>query len=235
MLFLLDSADVAAVARAAALHPLAGLTTNPTLLARARRPLAPLLADLRTAVGPDLPIHAQVVGADVATMCVEAERLRDRLGAAFHPKVPVTPQGLAAIRALAARGFAPTATAVFTPLQALLAARAGAAFVAPYVARIDASGGDGPATVGEIARLFAIHAIETRILAASFKSVRQILAVALAGAHSATLPPDLLDAALAHPSTDTGVAGFLADWADAYGRDTTVADLLPDDRRLDPR
>ncbi|TBW33438.1 transaldolase [Siculibacillus lacustris] len=229
MLLLLDTADVRAIARAIDLFPIAGVTTNPTLIARERRPLGPLLDEIRAILGAGAMLHAQVVAPDAETMVTEAERLRDRLGAGFHPKVPVTAQGLKAIRRLADAGFAPTATAVVTPLQALIAARAGAAFVAPYVNRVDAIGGDGVRVVADIVRLFDTHHLPTRLLTASFKSAQQVLGVALAGAHTATLAPDLLDTLLAHPLTDAGVEGFLADWAGAYGPATTVLDLLPGD------
>jgi fructose-6-phosphate aldolase 2 len=115
---------------------------------------------------------------------------------------------------------------VVAPLQALAAARAGAEFVAPYVNRLDAAGGDGVGVVGEIARLLALHALPTRILAASFKTAQQIRAVALAGAHAATIAPDLFEPMIHHPLTDQGLRGFAEDWAAVYGAGRTVLDAL---------
>lgn len=226
MLYLLDTADVVAIARCVDLYPVAGVTTNPTLIAREKRPLAELLRDIRAVIGEDLMFHVQVVGSDAETMVEEAERLRDLIGAGFHPKVPVTAQGIKAIRRLAGLGFAPTATAIVSPTQALMAAVAGAAFTAPYVNRLDNICGDGIRVVSDIAHLYEVHGLPTRLLTASFKNVQQVHEVAMAGAHSATLPPDILELLLSHPLTDSGIAGFMSDWAEAYGVGRTVLDLL---------
>lgn len=226
MLYLLDSADTRAIAEAFDLWPLAGVTTNPSLIAREKRPLRDLLLDIRRLIGPGTMFHVQVLGGEAGIMVEEAQRLRDLLGDGFHPKVPVTPQGLKAIRLLAGLGFEPTATAIVSPSQALLAARAGAAFTAPYVNRLDMINGDGVGVVGEIARLFALHGLPTKILAASFKSVQQVHGVAAAGAHTVTLAPDLIAPLLSHPLTESGIAGFLADWAGCYGAGRTVLDAL---------
>jgi len=227
MLYLLDTADVRAIARCVDLFPLAGVTTNPTLIARAKRPLLSILTEIRAIIGERAMLHAQVMGADAETMAAEAARLCDRFGPNLYPKIPITPQGLKAIRQLAAAGFSVTATAIATPQQALLAARAGAAFTAPYVNRIDNASGDGPGVVAQMVRLFSTFGLPTRVLAASFKNVQQVHAVAMAGAHAATMSPDLLEQVLAHPLTDSGVAGFNHDWAAAFGSGTTVLDLIP--------
>lgn len=227
MLYLLDTADVRAIARCTDIFPLAGVTTNPTLVARAKRPLLDLLTEIRSIIGEHAMLHAQVMGADAETMVAEAARLCDRFGPNLYPKIPVTPQGLRAIRMLAASGIAVTATAIAAPQQALLAARAGAAFTAPYVNRIDNVSGDGPGVVSQMVHLFSHFGLPTRVLAASFKNVQQVHAVAMAGAHSATMSPDLLEAVLSHPLTDSGVAGFNQDWAAAFGQGTTLLDLIP--------
>lgn len=227
MLYLLDTADVRAIARCTDIFPLAGVTTNPTLIARAKRPLLDLLTEIRSIIGEHAMLHAQVMGTDAETMAAEAARLCDRFGPNLYPKIPVTPQGLRAIRMLAASGIAVTATAIAAPQQALLAARAGAAFTAPYVNRIDNVSGDGPGVVSQMVHLFSHFGLPTRVLAASFKNVQQVHAVAMAGAHSATMSPDLLEAVLSHPLTDSGVAGFNQDWAAAFGQGTTLLDLIP--------
>jgi len=205
----------------------AGVTTNPTLIAQVRRPFLDILTDIRQVIGEELMLHVQMTGSDAATKVAEANRLRDRLGSGILPKVPVTPQGLKAIRLLAASGFSVTATAIGTPQQALLAARAGAAFTAPYVNRLDNICGDGVGVVASMVRLFAAHGLPAKVLAASFKNVQQVLDVALAGAHSVTLAPELLDLVIRHPLTDSGLAGFVADWSAAYGAGTTLLDLIP--------
>jgi len=142
MLFLLDTANVKEIARCFDLFPVAGVTTNPTLIAQEKRPFYNILTDIRAVIGEASMLHVQVVGSDAETMVAEAHQLRDRFGADIFPKIPVTPQGLKAIRILAASGFHVTATAIGAPLQALLAARAGASFTAPYVNRLDNIGRD---------------------------------------------------------------------------------------------
>ena len=227
MLYLLDTADVREIARCLDLYPLAGVTTNPSIIAEARRPFMDILTDIRKVIGEQLMFHVQVAGSDAETMVAEAHRLRDRFGAGIQPKLPVSPQGLKAIRLLAASGFSVTATAVGTPQQALLAARAGAAFTAPYVNRLDNIYGDGIGVVSTMVRLFLAHGLSTRVLAASFKNVQQVQDVALAGAQAVTLAPDLLDMVARHPLTDSGIEGFMADWNGAYGKGTTLLDLVP--------
>ncbi len=229
MLLFLDSADVKAIESRFDVYPLSGVTTNPSLIAREHRPLRKLLLDIRRVIGEGTMLHAQVLSDEATTMVEEALRLRDLLGEGFHPKVPVTPQGIKAIRRLAALGFQPTATAVVSPMQALIAARAGAAFAAPYVNRLDEICGNGSLVVEEIVHLFDVHRLPTMVLAASFKTVQQVLAVAMAGAQSATIAPGVVDLLLSHPLTDSGVAGFLSDWEDSYSSGNTVIDVLSED------
>jgi transaldolase len=122
-------------------------------------------------------------------------------------------------------GFSVTATAIATPLQAPLAAKTGDAYTAPYVNRIDNIGGNGVGVVANIVRLFTAGGLSTKVLTASFKNVQQVQDVALAGAHPATMAPDLLDLVVKHPLTDSGVAGFDVDWASAFGADVTTLEL----------
>ncbi|MCM5558063.1 transaldolase family protein [Pleomorphomonas sp. JP5] len=226
MIYFLDTADAAAIARLADLYPIAGVTTNPTLIAREKRPFTDIIKDIRAVIGDGAMLHVQVTARDADTMVAEARKLADFVGTGFHPKVPVTAEGLKAIRRLSGLGFRVTATAIVTAQQALMAAVAGATFTAPYVNRLDMIGGDGVKVVADIAHLFRIHALPTRLLTASFKNVQQVHDVTMAGAHSATLPPDILEALIRHPLTDSGIAGFAADWADAYGEGRTTLDLI---------
>lgn len=222
MLFFLDTANVSEIARCFKLFPVSGVSTNPTLIAKEKRPFYETLAAIRDVIGEDTILHAQVLGADADTMVEEAHQLRHRFGPSLYPKVPVTPQGYKAIGILAASGFSVTATAIATPLQALLAARAGATYVAPYVNRIDNIGGDGVGVVAQIVRLISTHGLATKLLTASFKNVQQVQDVALAGAYAATMAPELLDLVVKHPLTDSGVAVFCEDWAAAFGSGATT-------------
>ena len=226
MIYFLDTADAAAIARLSDLYPIAGVTTNPTLIARERRPFPDIIRDIRAVIGDGAMLHVQVTGRDADIMVTEAKKLADLVGAGFHPKVPVTAEGIKAIRRLSGLGFRVTATAIVTAQQALMAAVAGAAFTAPYVNRLDMIGGDGVKVVADIVHLFRVHALPTRLLTASFKNVQQVHDIAMAGAHSATLPPDILEALVRHPLTDSGIAGFAADWSAAYGEGRTTLDLI---------
>ena len=151
-------------------------------------------------------------------MCREAAFYAEKLGGKFSVKIPATREGLRATRICTADGIPVTVTAVFTPQQALLAARSGAAFVAPYV-------GDGIALVAETHTLFTQFGLTTRILAASFRNAAQVNRVALAGADYITLPPAFYDTLIEHPLTTGAVAGFTKDWQGVYG-DTPLTELL---------
>ena len=222
MLYLLDTADLAAIERCVDLYPLAGVTTNPSIIAKERKPWREVLTSIRKITGDKLMLHAQVMSAKAETMIEEAKILRDLVGANLYVKVPVTPQGMKAIRALVADGYAVTATAVLTPQQALMAAVAGASFTAPYVNRIDNICGGGVRTTAEIVSLFETHGLSAKVLAASFKNVQQVHEVALAGAQSVTVGPDVFERLLDHPLTDSGVAQFVADWESVYGPNATL-------------
>lgn len=225
MFYLLDTANLQAITRLIDLYPVAGVTTNPTLVAREGRPLRELLTGLRQAIGEQRQLHVQVVHPDAAGMVAEAGLLRELVGGQFYAKVPVTPQGLKAIRLIHAGGIPVTATAVFTVQQAVLAARAGASFVAPYVNRLDQIQSSGTDLVARIVRTFQVHGIETKVLAASFKNCEQVERCCEAGAHEVTVSPEILEQLLSHPLTVTAASSFAADWHAAYdGR--SIAELL---------
>jgi fructose-6-phosphate aldolase 1 len=211
----LDTTDVNAVRRLSRFLPVAGVTTNPTLVARGGFGLAETLSALRQAVGPDRRLFAQVLSESTADILAEADRLRcldDRLVV----KIPVTAEGLAAIAALRERGIPTLGTVVHAPMPGLLAALAGAAYVAPYVGRIDGQGGDGLQCVRDLQALLARHAPQTRCLAASLKSVRQVVDCLLAGCDSLTLPVDLADQLVTSPAVDAALAQFRNDWQRAF-------------------
>jgi TalC/MipB family fructose-6-phosphate aldolase len=216
--FLLDTADVEAIREACDVFPVAGVTTNPSNIAREPAPLRKLIAAIREILGPERSLHVQVVAPDADGMLAEARLLADLVGPGFCCKVPVTRDGLAAIGRIVAAGMTATATSVSSVGQALLAARAGAAYLIPYVNRTDVAEGPGAgaALVGEIVSTFRLHAIETRLIAASVKTVEQVHACARAGAWAVTLPVDVLEATLRHPLTDAAVAAFARDWEAAY-------------------
>lgn len=217
MFYLIDSANPSDIADICRDLPIGGVTTNPSLIAREKRDFFELLNEIVPLLPPHAPLHVQVAGESREAMIREARALQKRVKGELAVKIPVTREGFAAMRFLSGCGFRITATAVFTPLQALAAAECGADFVAPYFNRIENTGGDGRALIAQIVRLFELHTCKTRILAASFRNVRQVQEAALGGAHLVTLPPDILRATLTHPLTDQGVATFSREWKGLYG------------------
>lgn len=217
MLYLLDTADVSAIRHCNEFYPLAGVTTNPTIISRENRPFWELVSQIRNIIGPDKMLHVQTTAKTAEKMVEEAKLLQEKLGGDFYIKIPICEEGLKATMLLKRMGIGVTMTAIFTPAQALLAAKAGAGFVAPYVNRLDNIGGDGAQVVADIVEEFAVHGLETRVLAASFKNAQQVHNCALAGCHSVTVTADILKALISHPMTDSAVAQFDADWHRAYG------------------
>ncbi|AIR02133.1 fructose-6-phosphate aldolase [Pluralibacter gergoviae] len=213
----LDTSDVAAVRRLARIFPLAGVTTNPSIVAAGGRPLDALLPALRDALGGQGRLFAQVLANDADEMVAEAKRLRGMV-TDIVVKVPVTAQGLAAIKMLKQEGIPTLGTAVYGAAQGLMAALAGADYVAPYVNRIDAQGGSGIRSVEELQQLLALHAPQAKVLAASFKTPRQALDCLLAGCQAITLPLDVAQQMIASPAVDAAVEKFAVEWEGAFGR-----------------
>ena len=224
MEYYIDSANAAVIAELCRYFPVAGVTTNPTIIAREKGNFRRILTDVRSACG-SLLLHAQVTAETAEGMLQDAHLLHDLLGDPLAIKIPVTREGLRAIPRLKEEGFTVTATAIFSATQAMLAAEAGADYAAPYINRFDTVCGDGVRLVGDIALLYAQNGYSTKILAASFKNAQQIAEVMAAGAHSVTLAPELFDMMLKHPMTDLAMEAFRRDWAGVYG-DAAVGDLL---------
>lgn len=208
MQLFLDSAELAQIRDIARWGVIEGVTTNPTLIARGTLGLQEAISAICEVV--DGPISAEVAEADAEHMVAEGLAL-----AALHPnvvvKVPLTPDGLGCVRALSQRGIRTNVTLCFSAAQGLLAARAGATYVSPFVGRLDDVGQDGMALVRELAQIFRLHALSCRVLAASIRSPRDVTLAALAGAHVATVPYGVFVKLVQHPLTDAGLAQFTAD------------------------
>lgn len=192
---------------------LAGVTTNPSLVAREKRDYKQVLEEICQVV--DGPISAEVIALDYDGMIVEAKAL-----AAIHPnvviKIPICEAGLQAICSLKGMGIACNATLVFSPAQALLAARAGAAYVSPFVGRMDDIANDGLTLLHEILLIFDQYALETEVIAASIRHPMHVVESAKIGAHIATVPYTVIKQMLKHPLTDAGIEKFLQDWKQAF-------------------
>jgi transaldolase len=209
MKLFIDSADVNEVREASDWGLVDGVTTNPSLLAKTGRPYAVVLRELCQVAGG--PVSAEVVARDAPVMVEEGQKL-----AALDPKIvvkcPLTLEGLKATRVLCARGIHVNVTLIFSPLQALAAAKCGAAYVSPFIGRLDDIGQDGFAVVDQILRIFRNYDFSTEVLVASVRSSSHLLRAAEAGAHVATLPFSVIKQILKHPLTDIGLENFLADW-----------------------
>lgn len=212
MKFFLDSANLNDVREAASLGVLAGVTTNPSLIAKEKQNIKKVIREI-TEICPG-PVSAEVVSTTHAEMVEEARDLA-RIAPNVVIKVPMNAEGLKTVRSLTDEGLKTNVTLIFSINQALLAARAGATFVSPFVGRLDDIGYDGIQLVKEIADVFAIHGIETEIIAASIRHGMHVTQAAQAGAHIATVPLKVLTGVMAHPLTDAGIKRFLEDWQNA--------------------
>jgi transaldolase len=210
MKFFVDTADVAEIKELAATGLLDGVTTNPSLVAKAKRDFKEVIAEICEVVAG--PVSAEVAATDLDGMLKEGRALAE-IAMNVTVKVPLTWDGLKACRALTAEGTMVNVTLCFSANQALLAAKAGATFVSPFVGRLDDAGQDGMELVREIRAIYDNYAeLSTQILAASIRHVAHVQQAAMIGADVATLPPAVLRALVHHPLTDKGLDLFLADW-----------------------
>ena len=224
MLYMLDTADLSAIRHCNEFYPLAGVTTNPSIIAKEKTEFWPLLEEIRAIIGKEKMLHVQVTAKRAEDIVAEAKLLKERLGGAFYAKIPISEEGLKATMMLNKIGIKVTMTAIFSPAQAMLAAEAGASFVAPYVNRLDNIIADGTNVVHEIVEEFKLHGLSTKVLAASFKNAEQVHKCALGGCHSVTVSADIIKALITLPMTDGAIAGFERDWKAVYG-EKTIADF----------
>lgn len=215
MKLFIDSANVDEIREIAAWGVLAGVTTNPSLAAKEKRDFTEMLAEICAIVDGD--VSAEVVATDTAGMLAEAEPLI-AVSDKVTIKLPLTPDGLGACRALSDRGVRTNVTLCFSPTQAILAAAAGATYVSPFVGRLDDVANDGIALLEDICAVFATHGYSTQVLAASLRHPQHVVQAALAGADVATLPAKVFHQMVRHPLTDRGLEQFLADWAGYAGQ-----------------
>ncbi|WP_371376522.1 fructose-6-phosphate aldolase [Sporomusa aerivorans] len=212
MKFFLDTANIGEIKEILPMGVVAGITTNPSLIAKEKQDIMAVIKEIAALTTGS--VSAEVISTRFEEMLPEARQLA-KLGENVVIKVPVTIDGLKAVHALAAEGIKTNVTLIFSANQALLAARAGAAYVSPFVGRLDDVSQDGIALIKETADIFAIHGIETEIIAASIRHPLHVTQAALAGAHIATVPAKVLSSLLNHPLTDAGIKRFLEDWQKA--------------------
>ncbi len=211
MKFFVDTADTAEIKALAASGLVDGVTTNPSLIAKSGRNILEVVAEI-CAIVPG-PVSAEVAATEYEGMMREAAVLR-KIASNVCVKLPLTPDGLRACKTLNGEGVMTNVTLCFSAAQALLAAKAGATFISPFVGRLDDIGQDGMELIADIVTIYDNYPnFETEVLVASVRHPIHIVEAAKLGAHVATLPPNVLRMLYAHPLTDKGLAGFLKDWA----------------------
>lgn len=216
MKFFIDTADLADIAEIKSLGMCDGVTTNPSLLAAAgRRDTDALLREICELV--EGPVSGEVVATDAAGMIREGERLAT-LSEHLVVKIPTTYDGLKAIAALSGQGIPVNATLVFSPSQALLVAKAGAAYCSPFVGRLDDISQDGMDLIEQVVTIYTNYGLGTEVLVASVRHPNHVVQAALMGADVATIPPKVIKQLVHHPLTDKGLAAFLADWDRLQGK-----------------
>lgn len=217
MIYLADTANCNELKDLINYYPIAGVTTNPSLLAHEGKPLSKIMPEILGCIGNRM-IHIQTISEDAQDILKEAKLYQKVFGMGnnFYAKIPVTREGYRAIHMVKDAGINVTATAIFTQQQAMMAANAGADFVAPYVNRLDNIVSHGIEVVSDIVRGIKMYNLHTKVLAASFKNVDQVYRVSLTGCHSITLSYEIFLALTSHPMTDRGVLDFEKDGSQFY-------------------
>ncbi len=209
MKFFIDTANLDEIKEALKLGLLDGVTTNPSLFAKAGKPFETLAKEICEVVPG--PVSLEVIATNAEEMIAEGRALR-RFGKNVVVKIPLTTEGLKAVKALSSEGTPINVTLIFQPIQALLAAKAGATYVSPFVGRLDDIGVDGMKMVGDIVTIFNHYKFKTEVLVASVRHPIHLLEAARMGAHVATIPLKVIQMLTKHPLTDSGLQTFLEDW-----------------------
>lgn len=214
MKFFLDSANISEIKESVALGLIDGITTNPSLVAKEKKDFRKLIEEICQLV--DGPISAEVVATDEAGMIEEGRSLA-KIHKNVVVKVPMTANGLKATRRFSKEGIRVNVTLIFSPAQALLAAKAGATYVSPFIGRLDDVGQVGMDLIDQIVTIFSNYNFKTEVLVASIRNPIHVIEAAQIGAHVATMPFAVIQQLLKHPLTDIGLAKFLADWEKTKG------------------
>jgi len=210
MKFFIDTADIAEIRDLAATGLVDGVTTNPSLIAKSGRKFLDVVAEICSVVSG--PVSAEVTATDFPTMLKEGRKLA-KIAANVAVKVPLTVDGLKTCKALSDEGTMVNVTLCFSAAQALIAAKAGASFISPFVGRLDDIGQDGMELIGDIVGIYDQYPLlQTEVLVASIRHPMHVVDAAKLGAHVATIPPKVLRQLYDHPLTDKGLAGFMEDW-----------------------
>jgi transaldolase len=206
----IDTANVEEIKKANDMGVICGVTTNPSLIAKEGRDFIEVVTEITNIV--DGPISAEVISLEAHKMVEEARELA-KIHKNIVIKIPMTAEGLKAVKTLANEGIKTNVTLIFSAAQALLAARAGASYVSPFLGRLDDIGNEGMQIIEEIVEIFEVHEIDTEIIAASIRHPLHAIDAARSGCHISTIPYSVIMQMLKHPLTDIGIERFLKDWA----------------------
>jgi transaldolase len=209
MKIFLDTANLDSIKKYNEMGAVDGITTNPTLLSKEKEHPSELMREITRIIKG--PVNLEVIGTEAEGMIEEAHRLV-KFGPNVVVKIPMIPEGLKAVRRLYDQGIKTNVTLIFSSNQAILAAKAGASYVSPFIGRIDDSGHDGMVIIKEIAQIFRNYGFDTEVLVASIRHPVHVVEAAKIGAHVVTLPPEILGKMMSHPLTDKGLNLFLKDW-----------------------
>jgi len=215
MKLFIDTANVAEIKEANDMGVICGVTTNPSLIAKEGRDFNEVIKEIASIV--DGPISGEVISLETDVMVEEGRKIA-KIHKNMIVKIPMTGNGLKAVKILTSEGIKTNVTLIFTAAQALLAARAGATYVSPFLGRLDDIATNSLELIETIVDIFEIHNISTEIIAASIRSPLHVVAAARAGAHIATVPGSVIKAMLKHPLTDSGIEKFLKDWNDTFNK-----------------
>ncbi len=215
MKLFIDTANVDHIKEIASLGIICGVTTNPTLIAKEGRDFEEVLNEITNIV--DGPISGEVISLEADKMIEEGRKIA-KLHKNMVVKIPMTAEGLKAVKALSEEGIKTNVTLIFSVNQALFAALAGATYVSPFIGRLDDTLAEGIQVIEQIRDIFDIYGLDTEIISASIRSPQHLRDSALAGAHVATVPYDVFIKSMKHPLTDNGIKAFLADWEKTFGK-----------------
>lgn len=225
MKLIIDDADINEIKRIYEFYPVEGVTTNPSILAKCGRPPYETLREIRSFIGSEAELHVQAVSKSADTIVEEARRIVQELGYNTYIKIPSIPEGFKAMKALYKEGIKTTATVIYTPLQAYLAAKAGASYAAPYINRIDDMGYDGILIAKAIHDIFKNNNMDTEVLAASFKNSQQVLELCKCGIGASTVAPNVIDDFVKNQAIDAAVDKFIEDFESITREGATMCDL----------
>ena len=224
MKLIIDDAHIEQIKQIYEYYPVDGVTTNPTILAKIGRNPFEVLHEIRNFIGTDAELHVQVISRHAAGMISDAHRIVEELGDNTYVKVPSVQEGFKAMKILAGEGINVTATAIYTPMQAFLAAKSGAVYAAPYINRIDNMGYDGIAIAQHIHDIFMNNNLRAEVIAASFKNSQQMLELAEYGIGASTASPDVILALVKNEAINSAVDKFIEDFETLVGKGKTMAD-----------